>query len=246
MKILIVDDEGLARTRLRLLLAEHDDVEMVDEAGSVDEALGLHETTAADVVVLDVEMPRRRGFQLIDATGGSPAPVVIFTTAHSEFAVDAFDIGATDYLLKPFGRERVNLAMGRARRALANPSVEIRRSPKRPAGTPRDRFAVRSRGEILFVRATDIVWIGAEGNYVRLHTPRGTHLLRDQLKSLEDQLDPGSFVRVHRSAIVNLDRIVKLVTDADGSHSILLEGGSAVSLGPNYRKRFEESTGAKF
>lgn len=243
MRALIVDDEPLARARLRLLLKQHEDIEIVGEAGNSQEASQLLAFAEPDLLLLDIEMPQGSGFDVLSAAKGERQPVVIFTTAHAEFAAEAFDVSAADYLVKPFDQQRLDRALDRARRVLTR-SIG-RPEPSRVAGRWRERFAVRSRGQILFIKAHDVQWIGAEGNYARLYTSEGSFLIREPLRRLEEALDPAVFIRVHRSAIVNVDRIRKLVAGVEGAYSIVLHSGATVPLGPSFRHRLEELVGEK-
>jgi two-component system LytT family response regulator len=167
-------------------------------------------------------------------------PVIVFITAHSQFAVDAFETSAADYLLKPFDQTRFDRAIDRARRVLGRSSTAPVPVPRR-AG--RERFAVKRRGEILFVRTSDIDWFEAEGNYVRIHTGGKSYLVRESLQSLDESLDPSAFLRVHRSAIVNIERVKKIVSTREGGTSIVLGDGGLVPVGPAYRDRLHEVFG---
>jgi two-component system, LytTR family, response regulator len=230
MRVLIVDDEPLARDRLRVLISDTPDVEIVGEAENGADAVSLSRSTTPDVLFLDIQMPRLSGFEVIERLGPDLPPVIIFTTAHSQHAPAAFDVGATDYLVKPFDRARVGRALERARRTLGDAAQ--RREPPAMAERQPERFAVRLRGQIIFVRTADILWIGAEGNYVRLYTGEGSYLLRESMKNLEDALDPNVFIRVHRSVFVDVGAIERI----SGS-TIILRNGSRVPLGPSYRWR---------
>jgi two-component system, LytTR family, response regulator len=232
MRVLIVDDEPLARDRLRALIGDVSDVEIVGQAENGAEALSLTRRTAPDVLLLDIQMPRLSGFDVVERLGSDVPPVVIFTTAHSEHAAAAFDVSATDYLVKPFDKARVWRALERARRRLAGTDRE-----RTDSGVPvnrrrQERFAVRTRGAIVFVSASDVLWIGAEGNYVRLYTESASYLLRESMNHLEEILDPDMFLRVHRSAFVKAASIERIAENA-----IFLFNGARVPLGPNYRRR---------
>jgi two-component system, LytTR family, response regulator len=231
MRVLIVDDEPLARNRLRTLLQAAEDVEVVGEAGSGAEAVDLSRRTRLDVLFLDIQMARVSGFDVIQRLGADVPPVVIFTTAHSEYAAAAFDVSATDYIVKPFDGQRVRRALDRARRRLRGAEAETGRS--RELGTPHGgRFVVRARRQLVFVRPEDVLWIGAEGNYVRLHTESSSYLLRESMRNLEESLDPNLFLRVHRCAFVNAESIERV-----SGNLIHLTNGSEVVLGPSYRRR---------
>ena len=246
IRALIVEDEPLARTRLRRLLESHPDVEIVAECSGVREALDVIGEVRPDLLFVDVQMPQESGFDLLHALGDDRQPVIIVTTAHSEYALEAFEADVADYLVKPFGNDRLTRALERARRLLAGgrgPAATT--APRRAAEQRRERFAVRARGEIIFVKASQIDWISSEGNYSRLHCGEASYLLRESMQSLDESLDPATFVRVHRSAIVNIDRVKKLVAGGDSAFSITLATGATVPLGPSYRGRLEQLVGQK-
>jgi len=235
----VVEDEPLARMRLRHLLEKHSDVRIVAESGSTREAATLLER-GPDLAFLDIQLSEGSGLELLRSLDGEDQPVVIFTTAHSEYAVDAFDLDVADYLVKPFDAERLARALDRARRMLARG-----KPPKMPRSERRERFAIRARGEIILVKTSEIDWISSEGNYVRLHTGPHSYLLRESMQSLDGTLDPATFIRVHRSAIVNLERVQKLIAGSEGTFSIVLDTGAVVPLGPSYRGRLEQVLGQK-
>lgn len=238
LRAVIVEDEPLALTRLCRLLQHHDDVRVVGEAGNAADGMALIQTYQPELLFLDIEMPRANGFELLHALEREPRPVVIFTTAHPEFAHQAFEVNAADYLVKPFDDERLTRAMERARRFLAAPQPAAV-----PHARPRERYAVRVRGEIVLVHVADVEWVSAEGNYARLHAGEKSYLIRDSMQRLEETLEPTMFARVHRSAIVNLSRVKKLVLDRDGSYEIVLESGATVPVGATYRSRVEQFVG---
>lgn len=240
IRALIADDELLARSRVREMLRTHGDVEVVGECANGGEVTAAVVHHKPDFLLLDVEMPGGNAFDALSRVPEETLPVIVFITAHSEFAIEAFEASAADYLLKPFNQERFDRAIERARRLLGrnrNPSA----APRRRGG--RDRFAVKRRGEILFVRTNDIDWFEAEGNYVRIHTAGKSHLVRESLQSLDETLDPTTFLRVHRSAIVNIDRVKKIVSTRDGGTAIVLADGGPVPVGPAYRERLHEVLG---
>lgn len=241
LRALVVEDEPLARERLRALLTGDPEVSVVGEADNTRAAATLLEQLRPDLLFLDVEMPEESGFDLLRNLDPANRPVIIFTTAHPQYALDAFDVNAADYLIKPLDAERVMRAVERARRLIAGG-----RFAARQRSTPlRERFAVRNRGEIVFIKAAQIDWISAEGNYARLHAAEHSYLLRESLQNIEASLDSSTFIRVHRSAIVNLDRVRKLATTPDGTSAIVLSTGDKVPLGPSYRVRLEEIFGQK-
>jgi two-component system, LytTR family, response regulator len=239
LRSVIVEDEPLALARLSRLLQRHEDVEVVGEAGNASDAIDLIQTHDPELLFLDIEMPRANGFELLHAIEREPRPVVIFTTAHPEFAHKAFEVNAADYLVKPFDDERLTRALERARRFVAGPQRETPTPPPRH----RERYAVRVRGEIVLVNVADVEWVSAEGNYARLHAGDKSYLIRDSMQRLEETLEPTLFARVHRSAIVNLTRVKKLVLERDGSYEIVLASGATVPVGATYRSRVEQFVG---
>jgi two-component system, LytTR family, response regulator len=245
IRTLIIDDEPLARSRIRAMLAGHPDIDVVAECGAASEATAVLRSESAALLLLDIEMPGASGFEILRTTSIESRPAVVFVTAHEEFALDAFEANAVDYLVKPFSQERLDRALWRARRF-----IEGKRAA-RPVGSAgarrwRERFAVRIRGEVVFIKVSSIDWIAAAGNYVRLHCGNESPLLRESLQNIVHELDPAVFLRVHRSAIVNIERVRKLVPAADGSLSIILHNAVAIPLGPTYRASLEEALGEKF
>jgi two-component system LytT family response regulator len=241
LRALIIEDEPLARTRLRSLLASDENAVVIGEADNARDAAELVQHLRPDLVFLDIEMPEENGLELLRSLEPADRPAVIFTTAHPQYALEAFDLSAADYLVKPLDAERVSRAVERAMRFIAGGRTAAR--PR--TAPPRERFAVRTRGEIIFVKASAIDWISAEGNYVRLHANELSYLLRESMQSVEESMDTSTFIRVHRSAIVNLDRVRKLVTSADGTPMIVLSTSDTIPLGPSYRGRLEEALGQK-
>jgi len=235
-RVLIADDEPLARERVRTMLARHPGYEVVAECGDGASTVEHIVRERPDILFLDIRMPELDGFEVISALEGMESPpAIVFTTAHSEYAVRAFEVRAVDYLLKPFDRARFE-------RALVNAAERRTRAPGQVGdqlrallgslGTrPRYpmRFLVRTSGEMHFVRAADIDWADAQGNYVRLHTAGRTHLVRDTMKDFAAKLDPSAFVRVHRSAIVNIDRVVRIEPYVHGEYVITLRDGTRLT-----------------
>lgn len=236
IRFLIVDDEPLARTRLRQLLEGHPDVELVGEARDAAEAAALCAAAVPDALLLDIELPMSNGFDLLHAL--TPLPAIIFTTAHAEFALDAFEVNAVDYLLKPVTEDRFARALHRLRQKVAHPERALR-----PAAPRSRRIALRVPSQIVFVPATDVEWVAADGNYCRVHAEGKTVLVRELLNILERRLDPDQFVRVHRSAIVNVESIRKIIADEQGGHSVVLASGAQVRVGASYRKELERILG---
>lgn len=227
IRVLLVDDEPLARERLRQMLTDHADIAIAGEAEHVEQARELARSERPDLILLDIRMPGADGFSLIEALHLTPMPYVIFVTAYAEHAVEAFDAEAVDYLLKPFDEERLARALDRARTAIA------RRGPTQYL----QRFAVIAGRLTRYVAAGDVEWIEGYGNYAKLHIGKGTQLVRTTLTALERQLDPARFARVHRSAIVALDRVRELQSLGGGEYRVLLSDGTKVPMSQRYRDR---------
>ncbi|HEX8152678.1 MAG TPA: LytTR family DNA-binding domain-containing protein [Thermoanaerobaculia bacterium] len=235
MKVLIADDEPLARERIRELLAGRADVAIAGEARDGEEALRLVLELAPDLLFLDVQMPALDGFEML-AQLDAPPPT-IFVTAYDEYAVRAFEVNALDYLVKPFNRARFDAAFERARsRAPEQFRAAVDGLPK-----PRlTRFVVRTPEQIYFVKPADVRWLDSAGNYVRLHTANGEHLVRGSIREMEERLDPDVFVRVHRSTIVQLDAIEKLEPWFHGEFVITLVDGTRITSSRSYSSRLRD------
>lgn len=241
IRTLIVDDEPLARSRIRAMLAAHPDIEVFAECGSAGEAGTLLQSEPASLLLVDIEMPGASGFEIVKSMPVETRPAIVFVTAHEEFALDAFEANAVDYLVKPFSQERLDRALWRVRRF-----VEGKAATRAPSRRWRERFGVRVRGEVVFIRVSSIDWIAAAGNYLRLYSGTESHLLRESLQNIAAELDPAVFLRVHRSAIVNIERVRKLVPAPDGSMSIVLHDATSIPVGPLYRTALEEALGETF
>ena len=267
LRVLIVDDESLPRQRLLRLLEEIPNTECVGECANGRSAVDAIESLLPDLVLLDVRMPGMGGLEVARALTGH-VPFIIFVTAFDEYALNAFEVHAIDYLLKPVERERFVAAIERARSLVANTTAAQRHerllallqseprlttdpdargelSEPVPAAAsdqaafPR-RFLVKGDGQMYFVAVDDIDWIEAYGNYVRLHVGKGVHLLRETLGNIERKLDPSRFARVHRSSIVNLDRVARMDLWGAGDYVVLLKDGTKLKLSRWYRSRIEE------
>jgi two-component system, LytTR family, response regulator len=241
LKVLVVDDEPLAREGLRLLLGRQAGVESVSEARNGREAIAIIRERPPDLVLLDVQMPRMDGFAVVHAVGPERMPAVIFVTAHDQYAIRAFEIAALDYLLKPVTQERFALAFERAvGRIRTQPHDETARQVVAMldaiASPPRrlTRFAVRSGERTLFVPVDDVDRIEAFQNYVQLHIGETTHLLHVPMNTIEGVLDPERFLRIHRSHIVNVQRISQLWSLAHGQYAIELRSGQRLQSGRTY------------
>jgi two-component system LytT family response regulator len=238
IRALIVDDEPLARSNVAVLLRKDHEIEIIGECGSGAEALSEIRVARPDLLFLDVQMPECDGFDVLEMLGHDLPPAVIFVTAYDQYALRAFEAGALDYLLKPFDNARFTLALTRAKQRIRAGSRESR------AHKP-ERVVVKSAGEICFVKISDIDWIEAADYYACLHVGSRSHLLRRSLSELEAELDPNLFCRVHRSGIVNLDRVRSLKLHEDGEYEILLETGARVRMSRRYRKQLEERMGIR-
>lgn len=244
-RVLIADDEPLARERLRMLLAERPELEIVGEAEDGAAAVEAILRERPDVVFLDIRMPELDGIEVArvlaaEAEGGASPPVIVFVTAFDEYALRAFEVNARDYLTKPVDRERLGEALDRALAAMKSRSdasrsaldpslVAFLESLRRERAFP-VRFLVRdARGGLYFVRADDIEWVEAEENYVRLHACGRSHLVRDTMTAFREKLDPARFVRVHRSAIVHVDRIARVEPYARGEYTLTLLDGTKLT-----------------
>ena len=245
-KILIVDDEPLAREGLRMLLSEDPDVCAISEAKNGREAVATIRGAAPDLVFLDVQMPEMDGFSVIREIGPEHMPAVVFVTAHDAYAIQAFEINAIDYLLKPVTGKRFSEAMRRAKLRLdSQPAVDTNRqilSLLETLASPRrhiSRLAVRSAGKTAFVDVEDIDWIKAAENYVELHTGSKTHLLHVALNTLEKSLDSEMFLRIHRGLIVNVRRIKELAPAFHGEYVITLHNGAQLQSGRMYHEKLK-------
>jgi two-component system, LytTR family, response regulator len=235
IRALIVDDEPLARSNLAVLLRHDADVEIIGECGSGAEAVAEIRRAKPELLFLDVQMPEMDGFDVLEMLGGTLPAAVIFVTAYDQYALRAFEAGALDYLLKPFDNARFDLAVERAKKKIA---------AERGATHKIERIAVKSTGEVAFVKIAEIDWIEAADYYSCLHVGTKTHMLRRSMAELESELDPAVFCRVHRSSIVNLERVRGLKVSEDGEHDVVLENGERVRLSRRYRKQFDERMSA--
>lgn len=247
VRALLVDDEPLARKRIRSLLEKRSDVEIIGECRDGIEAIKAIQELEPDLVFLDIQMPEIDGFEVIEKVGVDQMPQVVFVTAFDEHALAAFKVAALDFLLKPFDDDRFDDALKRAiQRIQQQKAAEIgerlaclvdAQDPNRKTDTPRrpTRLAIEKRGHIYFVPVSDILWIEAEGAYVRLHTAESHYLRRDSLKRLEKSLDPLRFVRIHRSTMVDVQRIAEMSPLFHGEYQVKLTNGQVLKLSRSYR-----------
>jgi two-component system, LytTR family, response regulator len=229
IRTVVVDDEPLARTNLTVLLRRDPEIEIVAECGSGREALSMIRTSRPDLVFLDVQMPECDGFDVIEMLGGE-TPCVIFVTAYDSYALRAFEVGALDYLLKPFDNARFERTLARAKQKIARGKIQPQRL---------EFLTVKNAAQVTFVRLPEIDWIEASDYYAGLHVGEKVHLLRRSIAELEQDLDPALFCRIHRSSIVNLDRVRGLKLNQEGEYGVLLEGGVSLRLSRRYRKQLQ-------
>ena len=256
LRVLIVDDEPLARRRLEDLLAKEDDVEIVGTAADGVEAVEMIRRLAPDLFFLDVQMPGMSGLQVVDAIGADRMPATIFTTAFDKYALKAFDVAAVDYLVKPFDDDRFRQAFRRARRTIE--LREVGKMTKRLAALLKDesaaatvapskkyleRISVESRGQVRVVPVSKVDYITASGPYAELHVGDRTFAIRERMQTLEERLDPAVFIRVHRSAIVRLDRIDALLRSSGGDYAVRLKDGTELPVSRARREELEQRLG---
>ncbi len=242
IRTVIVDDESLGRERMRQLLQGEPEIEIAGECGDGRAAVEMIRDLVPDLVFLDVQMPELDGFGVLAALGPEPLPVVVFVTAHDQFALRAFEVHAIDYLLKPFDRERFRKALDRALnevRSRAGGGLDQRLTALlkeiKPAAKPVDRLAVKTGDRVLLIKVAELDWIKAADNYVELHRGRETHLLRETLNALEARLPAEDFVRISRSVIVNRERVRELKPLFSGEYTVTLENGTELGLSRGYR-----------
>lgn len=248
IRTLIVDDEPLARSKIRHFLDNEQDFEVVGECGNGNEAISAINHKAPDLVFLDIQMSGLDGFSVIESVGADRMPATVFVTAYDQYAVRAFDFHAIDYLLKPFDRQRFHEAVRQIRQKIevADTSRLNRRLMTLLEGLQKsedhvERLAVKTSSGVTFIRTADIDWVDAAGNYVRLNTGDGeAHLLRETMRALEQRLDPKRFVRVHRSTIVNVERIEEIRAQTHGEHLIVMASGQRLTLSRSYRNKVHD------
>ena len=250
IRTLVVDDEPMGRERVLSLLQQEDDVEVIGECSDGTQSIAAIQQHSPDLVFLDIQMPGANGFGVIDAVGAHRMPNVIFVTAYDEYALKAFEYHALDYLLKPFNRDRFQETLKHARA-----SLERRRAGDlgrrllalvndiKPDAPRLERLVVKSGGRVFFLRTEEIDWIEAAGNYVRLHLGDESHLFRETMSRMEARLDSRRFVRIHRSRIVNSERIKELQPWFNGEYVVILRNGTRLTLSRGYRDRLQDQLG---
>jgi two-component system LytT family response regulator len=250
IRTVIVDDEPIARARVLSLLNEEPDIEVVGECSNGPDAVSTIAEKAPDLVFLDVQMPEMDGFEVARSLGPDRMPAVVFVTAFDQYALRAFEIHALDYLLKPFSAQRFKSSLSHVRQQFAQRQATtlgrqlLDMLPDMPKREPsRDRLVVKSSGRVYFVRIADIDWCEAAGNYVCLHVGTQSHMVRETMSRLEAQLDLRQFVRIHRSTIVNVDRIEELRSSFNGEHLVVLRDGRRLTLSRGYRDALQARLG---
>jgi two-component system, LytTR family, response regulator len=250
IRALVVDDEPIARERVLSLLQQEEDMEVVAECGDGPQAVSAIQHHTPDLVFLDVQMPGLDAFGVINAIGAERMPTVIFITAYDEYALRAFEVHALDYLLKPFNRNRfadavarVREHLARARGRAAEPNVLELIDDLQTATRHLTRFVVRAAGRLLLVDAAQVDWIEAADNYAVLHAGAATHLVRETMAGLATELDPERFVRIHRSTIVQIDRVRELQPAFHGDFIVLLRDGTRLNMSRGYRSAVEAVLG---
>lgn len=247
IKTLIVDDEPLARERVKRFLRDENDVQIIGEIGNGSDAIAAIKEKKPDLVFLDIQMPEKNGFDVIKSLNGKHLPTIVFVTAYDQYALKAFDVHALDYLLKPFTKERIHRALARAREHIE--SKQLGTLDERLTSLIADlksekkfleRLVVKSVGRVFFLKTDEIDWIEAAGNYVKLHVGRESHMIRETMNGIESKLDPDKFLRIHRSTVVHIDRIKELHPMFSGDYAVILRDGTELALSRNYRERFVE------
>jgi two-component system LytT family response regulator len=246
IRTLIVDDEMLARERLRQLLDREPEIEVVGECADGQQALEAIQKESPDLIFLDIQMPELDGFGVIEAVSTEPEPVIVFVTAHDKFALQAFEVHAADYLLKPFDRERFKTALSRALERVKhradsgqNAAQSAVLAELKPTARQLERLAVKTGGKVIFVKLDEIDYIEAAHNYVELHVQKQSHLLRETLNSMEARLPADRFVRISRSVMVNIERVKELQPLFYGEYTVTLHNGVRLTLSRRYRDKLQ-------
>jgi two-component system, LytTR family, response regulator len=250
IRAVIVDDEAPARNKIRELLKSDPEVEIIDECSNGREAVQTIAAKNPDLVFLDIQMPELDGFGVLEAIGPERLPAVVFVTAYDHYAVQAFEVHAVDYLLKPFDRQRFQTALDRAKthmqldhkKELNHRLNSILRELKGPVKQS-ERFVVKSGGRVFFLKNDEIEWIEAAGNYVRVHVGKETHLLRETMNAIAKKLDPALFIRIHRSTFVNVEKIKELQPWFHGEYVVILRDGTQLTMSRSYRSNLPELLG---
>ena len=250
IRAVIVDDEPLARRRIRRMLAHDAEVDIVGDCGNGKEAIAAIRTLSPNLVFLDVQMPEIDGFDVLESIDPKHMPFVIFVTAYDQYALRAFEVSAVDYLVKPFDRARFEKALQRAKSRLAsersddfNQQTLALLEELKARSNHVERLVIKAGGRAFFLKTEEIDWIEAEGKYVRLHVGKESYLLREAIGSMEAQLDPKKFPRIHRSSIVNIDRVRELQPWFHNEYRVILNDGTELMLSRSCRKKLSELLG---
>ncbi|HEX8922531.1 MAG TPA: LytTR family DNA-binding domain-containing protein [Pyrinomonadaceae bacterium] len=253
IRTLIVDDEPLARRNIRVLLKEDPEIELIGECGSGAEALKVIQKHAPDLLFLDIQMPLMSGFEVLEKIDAEKIPAIIFVTAFDQYAIRAFEVHALDYLLKPFDDARFEKALKQAKKQIEQREInqlsqrlvrllEDRDAQPNKARTPTylSRLMVKSASRVFFLKVDEIDWIEAADYYVKLHVGVKSHLLRETMSDMEAKLDPEKFLRIHRSAIVNLDRVKEMHAHFNGEYLVILRDGTELKLSRSRREQLQQ------
>ena len=251
IRTLIIDDVQLARERLKRCLAAEPEVQIVGECENGTEAVASIRALSPDLIFLDVQMPALDGFGVLEALRGERTPVVIFVTAYNEYAIQAFDVNALDYLLKPVDCVRLSKAVSRAKSQLVQPAppddldnrFRAMLEDLKTSSKFLKRLTIKLTGHTILLPTNEIDWIESYGNYLKVHAGRESHLIRGTMQSIEAKLDPEMFVRVHRSAIVNIEKIKEIYPRSNGDQDLVLQNGQQLMLSRKYRDRFLAALG---
>jgi two-component system LytT family response regulator len=251
IRTLIVDDEPLARRRIRRMLAHDPEVAIVGDCSNGRDAIAAIKSESPDLIFLDVQMPEVDGFDVLASTEAKRPPLVIFVTAYDQYALRAFEVAAVDYLVKPFDRRRFEGALERAKSRLAsgregelNQQTLALLAELKAQSSHVERLVIKAGGRAFFLKTDEIDWIEAEGKYVRLHVGKESYLLREAIGSMETQLDPKKFPRIHRSTIVNIERVRELQPWFHNEYRVILKDGTELMLSRSCRKRLGELLGS--
>jgi two-component system LytT family response regulator len=240
LKVAIIDDEPLALQRLRRLVSEQPDLQLVGEGKSGMEAVSLINSQRPDLVFLDVQMPELDGFGVVEIVGPEKMPAVIFVTAFDQYAVSAFNANAVDFLLKPYDSSRFLAAVGKVRRSNGNGHAKITTLAET---VRRDRFVIRTDGRYIMLKPREIEFVEAAGNYLQLHVGDKQFTVRETMSSVEARLDNQRFVRIHRSTLINLEYVKELEATFHGEYVITLRSGQRVTLSRTYRSKLDQILG---
>ena len=256
IRVLIVDDEPLARRTIRDLLAEHSDIKVIGECSNGLEAVAFIHDNRPDLLFLDVQMPGLDGFETLARLEPECIPAIVFVTAYDQHALKAFEVHALDYLLKPFNDQRFREAVQQAKAQIelkeisqvSQSLLNLLGERYQPESAQQNqnrrsslaRFMIKTRGRVIFIEASHVDWISADDYFIKLHAGENTHLLRMSMNELEERLDPKTFLRIHRSTIVNFDRVKELRQTAGGEYVVVLKTGTELKISRGRRARLQQ------